>query len=74
MNPRRVAALLRELADELDGGASAEPPASEPPPAPPAKKRRRTRVVHPSPPPNEPTDLGIARARAAARRAGIVIP
>lgn len=68
MNLARIAALLRELADELDGGGSARAPA----PKAPAKKRRR-RVVRPPEPPTQPTDIDRARARDAARRMGILI-
>ncbi len=63
MNARRVAELLRELADELDE------PASETPPVEDERPRRRVRS-HPAPlhPPN---DLDVERARKMLRRRGM---
>ena len=66
MNTRRVAALLRELADELERDDAA--PANDTP----KPKRRRAPQRVPSPAP-EASELDIERARAAARRAGILV-
>lgn len=66
MDVRRVAALLRELADELDGGAdatSAAQPANDVR-APARPRPRRLRAV----PDLGATDSDVAAARAAARR------
>lgn len=69
MNPARVAQLLRELADELDGGGA---PRAVPKPRR-APQRRRQRSVAPPAPDVQPTELDRARARAAARRQGILV-
>lgn len=57
MNVRRVAALLRELADEIERDESAPPAAATEP------KRQRRRRVEPHPDPNVVID-DLARARA----------
>lgn len=67
MNTRRVAHLLRELADELD------PPAASAPASPSRKpKAKRVAVRKAYVPQNAPSDLDVARARAAGRRLGIL--
>lgn len=66
MNRARIAKLLRELADEFDAAAT-------PPPAPKRSAPRRRRSATPPKPAHPPSELDIARARAAARRAGIVV-
>jgi hypothetical protein len=70
MNAARIAALLRELADEFDEGASG---GAGPPPKRAATPRRRRRRVAAPLPDHPPSELDVARARAAARRAGIVV-
>lgn len=66
MNPRRIAALLRELADELDSGATPAPPANDERPR---RKRQRPIVV----PPQDVSDVDVQRAVDAARRRGIMV-
>lgn len=62
MNRKRIAELLRELADEFDVVAENDCP----------KQRRRParRIVGPL---NTPSDLDIAAARAAAKRLGHLV-
>lgn len=57
MNVRRIAALLRELADEIERDAA---------PAPPAEAPHRKRELY-----QKKTPEGHARAAAALRRAGV---
>lgn len=62
MNRRRIAALLRELADEFERD---DAPANDA--APPVPRTRRT---EPLPPPQPPTDVDVARARRALSKRG----
>lgn len=66
VNRRRIAALLRELADALEEGDAAND-TSRPP------RRRRVRVAKTVPPVNPPSDVDRARAAAAARRLGHLV-
>jgi hypothetical protein len=68
VNPRRVAALLRELADELDGRAENDAPTSPPAPAGPAPARRTP--IHRPPPAAKPDDITAARAARALKKLG----
>ena len=63
MNHARVAALLRELADELERDQVPSSASTRPP--------RRSKQVAPSLP--EPDDVTKARARARLRRNGIAL-
>jgi hypothetical protein len=64
VNTRRVADLLRQLADAIE-----DEPANDAPP--PKQKRTRGPVIRG--PINPPTELDRARARDAARRLGHVV-
>ncbi len=75
MNCPRIAALLRELADELErGGAGDAAPDPDRAPVPPKKSEPRRRRGPVMPRPNqEPTELQRAKARENLRRRGIAI-
>lgn len=64
MNTARIAALLRELADELDPPAAATPKRR-------AKRKKRALPFPPPPPGPAPTELDRQRARKMLRRRGI---
>lgn len=66
MNPARVAALLRELADELEGDVTPAPASEE---SRPRRKRPRMRVV--PQPKGTASPLDRAAARKALRREGL---
>lgn len=70
MNRTRVAALLRELADELEGDAAtpAAPPEPALPPKPKKKSAPRLRLL----PEIEVDEVARAKARRMLRRAGVV--
>lgn len=61
MNAVRVAALLRELADELEDGDAPLPIDAPPPPK--SKPRRRRCNPLPPPPLGEPSEIARAHAR-----------
>ncbi len=67
MNRTRVAALLRELADELERDDERQK-------VPVRAKMLRKRVRHPFVPQRELSEIEIARARQRARKLGIPIP
>jgi hypothetical protein len=68
VNRARVAALLRELAKEIEG--------EEDTVAPPVKPTRRRRHARPlrRPPPVEASDIDVQAARTVARQRGILEP
>jgi hypothetical protein len=68
VNTARVAALLRELADELDGPAGYEAPRPAPPPPEPARHRRLP--IQRPPPAVKPDEITAARARRGLRKIG----
>lgn len=70
MNVGRVAALLRELADELERDNTETRAANDQRPAAPKPRRRRRPVVVA---PSGVSDVDIKRAVDAARRRGIMV-
>lgn len=66
MNAHRIAALLRELADELDSAPVPSPPANDERP----RRRRQRPIVAP---PQDVSDVDVQRAVDAARRRGIMV-
>jgi hypothetical protein len=71
MNSRRVAALLRELADELEDDCVAAVPSDVPPPVPPKRPKRIRSFPRPLHPDREPSELDQMRATKMARRRGL---